>query len=330
MTGTRRTPRDKVDGWLNLDKPVGLGSTPAVGKVRRLFNALKVGHGGTLDPLASGVLPIALGEATKTVQWVMDGRKVYRFAIAFGQATTTDDLEGTVVEEAAARPSDAALRAALDDFTGEIDQVPPAFSALKIEGARAYDLARRGEAVELASRRVRVDRLVLLDRPSADRAELEVECGKGTYVRSLARDIARAVGTVGHVAALRRTVCGPFCIDDAVTLAALEAAAANSLSNPGAFGHKPALLGHLRPVVTALDDIPALALTDRQADRLSGGVALPMAEIAGAKSPTIGTMSPAEGSAEPAHIVRAMAGARLVAIARIDGDLLRPVRVLNL
>jgi tRNA pseudouridine55 synthase len=322
--------REKVDGWLNLDKPVGLGSTPAVGRVRRLFNAAKVGHGGTLDPLASGVLPVALGEATKTVQWVMDGRKVYRFAIAFGQATATDDLEGAVVSQSATRPSDEGLRSVLDDFTGEIDQVPPAFSALKIAGARAYDLARRGEAVELASRRVRIDRLELLARPSADLAELEVECGKGTYVRSLARDIARAVGSVGHVAALRRTVCGPFRIEDAVTTATLDEAAANSLSKPGAFGHKPALLGHLRPVVTALDDIPALALTDRQADRLSGGVALPMAEVAAAQAPTIGTMSPAEGSAEPALVVRAMAGARLVAIARVDGDLLRPVRVLNL
>ncbi|MBV9832897.1 MAG: tRNA pseudouridine(55) synthase TruB [Alphaproteobacteria bacterium] len=322
--------REKVDGWLNLDKPLGLGSTPAVGRVRRLFNAAKVGHGGTLDPLASGVLPIALGEATKTVQWVMDGRKVYRFTIALGRATATDDLEGEVVAESAARPSDADLRAVLDGFIGDIEQVPPAYSALKVEGKRAYDLARRGEAVELASRRVRVDRLVLLARASADLAELEVECGKGTYVRSLARDIARAAGSVGHVAALRRTVCGPFCIEDAITMASLEQAAANSLSNPQPFGHKPALLGHLRPVVTALDDIPALALTDRQADRLSGGVALPMTEIAGAGALSIGTMSPAEGSAEPARIVRAMAGARLVAIARIDGDLLRPVRVLNL
>lgn len=328
MTGRRR---EKVDGWLNLDKPLGLGSTPAVGRVRRLFNAAKVGHGGTLDPLASGVLPIALGEATKTVQWVMDGRKVYRFTVAFGQATATDDLEGAIVAESAARPSDADLRSALDAFVGEIDQVPPAFSALKVEGARAYDLARRGAVVELASRRVRVDRLVLMARPSPNLAELEVECGKGTYVRSLARDIARTVGSVGHVAALRRTVCGPFCIDDAISMATLEAAAANSLPTDAAFGHKPALLDHLRPVVTALDDIPALALTDRQADRLSGGVALPMAEIAGADAPTIGTMSPAEGSAGPVPlVVRAMAGARLVAIARIDGDLLRPVRVLNL
>mgnify|MGYP001223829041 CR=1 FL=1 len=322
--------REKVDGWLNLDKPVGLGSTPAVGRVRRLFNAAKVGHGGTLDPLASGVLPIALGEATKTVQWVMDGRKVYRFTIAFGRATATDDLEGEVVAESAGRPADADLRSVLGDFIGEIDQVPPAYSALKIAGERAYDLARRGAAVELASRRVRIDRLELLARPSADAAELEVECGKGTYVRSLARDIARASGSVGHVAALRRTVCGSFRIEDAITMASLEEEPANSLSNPEAFGHKRALLGRLRPVVTALDDIPALALTDRQADRLSGGVALAMAEIAGVGMPTIGTMSPAEGSAEPVRTVRAMAGARLVAIARIDGDLLRPVRVLNL
>ena len=183
--------REKVDGWLNLDKPVGLGSTPAVGRVRRLFNAAKVGHGGTLDPLASGVLPIALGEATKTVQWVMDGRKVYRFTIAFGRATATDDLEGEVVAEASGRPSDDELRSVLGDFIGDIEQVPPAYSALKVAGERAYDLARRGATVELASRRVRVDRLELLVRPSADLAEFEVECGKGTYVRSLARDIAR-------------------------------------------------------------------------------------------------------------------------------------------
>ncbi|MBX3499540.1 MAG: tRNA pseudouridine(55) synthase TruB [Alphaproteobacteria bacterium] len=321
--------REKVDGWLNLDKPLGLGSTSAVGRVRWLFSAAKAGHGGTLDPLASGVLPIALGEATKTVPWVMDGRKVYRFTIAFGQATATDDREGAIVGESAVRPSDRDLARSLEAFTGEIEQRPPAFSALKIDGARAYDLARGGEAVELAPRRVRVDRLVVLARPSADLAELEVECGKGTYVRSLARDIARTVGTVGHVAALSRTVCGPFRIEDAISMATLEAAA-NSLPKEGSFGHKPALLGHLWPVVTALDDIPALALTDRQAQRLSAGVAVPMTEIAGAGAPPIGTMSPAEGSAEPARIVRAMAGARLVAIARIDGDLLRPVRVLNL
>ncbi len=349
---------DKIDGWFNLDKPVGWGSTQALAKVRRLFGAAKAGHGGTLDPLASGVLPIALGEATKTVQWVMDGAKTYRFTIAFGTATATDDREGAVVAESAVRPSDAAVVAALAGFTGTISQRPPAFSALKIDGERAYDLARAGELVALAHRDVRIEALRLVARPSADQAELEVACGKGTYVRSLARDIALAVGTVGHVAVLRRTRCGPFAVADAIGLEALEAAMAvappgvppgdaNSLCEAAGIGHRPALHGLLRPVATALDDIPAVALTDQQASRLSGGLALPMAAIlrpafapGGPGDPfsPIGTMSPAEGSAGPAtptvaarsDVVKVMAGDRLVAIARIDGDWLKPVRVLNL
>ncbi len=177
---SRRKKGDKVDGWVVLDKPVGLGSTPAVGKVRRLFGAQKAGHGGTLDPLASGVLPIALGEATKTVPFVMDGRKEYRFTLCFGEARSTEDREGEVTATSDVRPADAAIRAALPAFIGTIEQMPPAYSALKIDGKHAYDLARAGEAVELKARPVLIERLELTDRPDADHADFVVGSGKGT------------------------------------------------------------------------------------------------------------------------------------------------------
>ncbi|HJQ58431.1 MAG TPA: tRNA pseudouridine(55) synthase TruB [Vineibacter sp.] len=348
----------KVDGWLNFDKPLGLSSAQAVARVRRLFDAAKVGHGGTLDPLASGVLPIAFGEATKTVAWVMEGPKEYRFTLKFGIATATDDAEGEVVDRSDARPDTAALIAALAQFKGTILQRPPAFSAVKVAGQRAYALARAGNEVELATRQVDVKSLELLERTDVDRAILHVRCGKGTYIRSLARDLAIAVGSVGHVAALRRTACGPFHDGDAVTFEALEAVAgrgqvsakgvlpqANPLSPPPELGHTSALFGYLRPVATALDDIPALALTDREAERLSSGMAVALSEEAraglesardaGRAAAAIGTMSPAGDPAGPANnartgVVRAMAGDRLVAIARIDAGLVRPVRVLNL
>jgi tRNA pseudouridine55 synthase len=324
----------KVDGWLNLDKPVGLSSAQAVARARRLFGAAKVGHGGTLDPLASGVLPIAFGEATKTVAWVMDGPKEYRFTLRFGTATATDDAEGAVTATSEVRPDDATLTAALSRFCGRIEQRPPAFSALKVAGRRAYALARAGDAVDLAPRPVVVHSIKLLERTDREAAILWVRCGKGTYIRSLARDIALALGTVGHVAALRRTACGPFREPDAVTFEALDAAA-NPLSPTGEIGHTSALFGSLRPVATALDDIPALALTDRDAERLSQGMAVTLPGAGGRPAAPIGTMSPAEqsaGSASPASagVVRVMAGDRLVAIARIDAGVVRPVRVLNL
>ncbi|HEV7546990.1 MAG TPA: tRNA pseudouridine(55) synthase TruB, partial [Reyranella sp.] len=257
---SRRKSGDKVDGWVILDKPVGLGSTPAVSRVRRLFGAQKAGHGGTLDPLASGVLPIALGEATKTVPFVMDGRKEYHFTLRFGQARSTEDAEGEVTATSDLRPTDEAIRGALAAFVGEVEQVPPAFSALKIEGKRAYDLARAGEPVALKPRRVLIERLELLGRPDADHADFVVSCGKGTYIRSLGRDLALSLGTVGYLSALRRTAVGPFREEAAISLPKLEA-----------LGHIPALLGALAPVATALDDIPALALTEAQADRLRQG-----------------------------------------------------------
>jgi len=300
---SRRKSGDKVDGWVILDKPVGLGSTPAVSKVRRLFGARKAGHGGTLDPLASGVLPIALGEATKTVPFVMDGRKEYRFTLRFGQARSTEDAEGEVTATSDARPTDQAIRCALPAFVGELEQVPPAFSALKVEGKRAYDLARAGEPVALKPRRIVIERLELLGRPDTDHADFVVSCGKGTYIRSLGRDLALALGTVGYLSALRRTAVGPFREEAAISLPKLEA-----------LGHIPALLGALAPVATALDDIPALALTEAQADRLRQGQPVLLTRDA-----------PPSGA-----LLRAETGSRLVALVRSDGASLQPVRVFNL
>ena len=294
---------DKVDGWVVLDKPLGLGSTPAVGRVRRLFGAQKAGHGGTLDPLATGVLPIALGEATKTVPFVMDGRKQYRFTLRFGEARSTEDLEGEVTATSPVRPDEASIRTALPAFVGSIQQKPPAYSALKVDGQRAYDLARAGETVDLAPRTVVIERLELLGRPDPDSADFVVDCGKGTYIRSLGRDLALALGTVGHLTALRRTAAGPFREEAAISLSKLEA-----------LGHSPALLGALAPVATALDDIPAVALTEAQADRLRQGQPVPLTRDA----------------PPPGSLMRADSGSRLVALVRWDGVALRPVRVFNL
>jgi len=217
----KREPRPKkreVNGWLVLDKGVGMTSTHAVAVVKRAFNAKKAGHAGTLDPLASGILPIALGEATKTVPFVMDGRKSYVFTVAWGVETDTDDAEGRPIQATHRFPERAEVEALLPRFTGEIEQTPPRFSAIKIQGERAYDLAREGEAVELQPRTVEIARLAVM-KHSGERSILEAECGKGTYVRALARDLGRALGCLGHVAALRRTRVGPFCEEDAVTVA---------------------------------------------------------------------------------------------------------------
>ncbi|KFC61365.1 tRNA pseudouridine synthase B [Devosia sp. LC5] len=221
MSAPKRIKR-AISGWVVLNKPYDMTSTQAVGKVRWLFSATKAGHAGTLDPLATGILPIALGEATKAVPQVQDGTKIYRFAIQWGSATTTDDAEGSVVATSDVRPGEAALLAVLPRFTGTILQRPPIFSALKIDGERAYDLARAGEAVELAPREIDVDDIVLVSH-GTEHSVLEVTCGKGTYVRSLARDIAEALGTRGHVSMLHRAAVGPFNDADAVTIEQLEA-----------------------------------------------------------------------------------------------------------
>ena len=217
----KREKRD-VNGWIVLDKPVGMTSTHAVSVVKRLFTAKRAGHAGTLDPLASGCLPIALGEATKTVPFVMDGRKIYHFTVRWGEERDTDDAEGRVIATDPARPSLEDIRALLPRFTGTIAQVPPRFSAIKIDGERAYDLAREGEVVELAARPVEIHRLDLVAAPDPDHAVLAAECGKGTYVRALARDMGRLLGCFGHVSALRRIAVGPFAEADAIALEALQ------------------------------------------------------------------------------------------------------------
>ncbi len=213
----RRRKGQAVNGWLILDKPEGLTSTKAVGRTRWLYDAAKAGHAGTLDPLATGILPIAFGEATKTVPFAVDGAKTYRFTVRFGAETETDDTEGAVTQTSDKRPDPAEIEAALPRFTGDIQQVPPRFSALKVDGARAYDLARDREEFELPPRTVTIDRLEIVDIPDPDTCILEADCGKGTYVRALARDLGRALHCLGHISALRRTRVGGFTEDNAVT-----------------------------------------------------------------------------------------------------------------
>ncbi len=218
---TRRSTRVEVNGWINLDKPVGVTSTQAVAQLKYLFNAKKAGHAGTLDPLASGVLPVAFGEATKTVPIVQDGAKAYRFAVKWGEETDTDDAEGRIVASSPRRPTPGEIEAALPRFVGLISQTPPTFSAIRVAGERAYDLARGGEAFEIAARPVLVHRLELVEA-GPDEARFEAECGKGAYVRAIARDLGRALGCHGHIATLRRTRVGPFSANSAAALDALR------------------------------------------------------------------------------------------------------------
>jgi len=311
----RRRKGRPVHGWVVIDKPQGPTSTQVVGQVKRVFDAAKAGHGGTLDPMATGILPIAFGEATKTVQWAMDGDKTYRFTVRWGVATDTDDAEGTVVGTAEGRPADDAVARVLDRFVGEIDQVPPAYSAIKVDGERAYDLAREGRPPELASRRVLIHDLALVDRPDADHAVFEAVSGKGAYMRALARDIAAALGTCGHLEALRRLTVGTFTLDDAVTLAHLDALAEEGDAESA-----------LLPVETPLDDIPAVALSESQAHQLKRGQAV--AFLARSDRQKLEGLRADLADGEP--LVLAMSGAVPVALARLEGVEIRPVRVLNL
>lgn len=255
----RKKGRD-VSGWLVVDKPAGITSTAVVGKVRWAFDAKKAGHAGTLDPAATGVLAVALGEATKTVAHITDALKCYRFAVRFGTATTTDDAEGAVTATSAHRPSDDEVRAALGAFRGEIMQVPPQFSAVKVEGERAYDLARAGEALELVARPLWVESLEMVERIDADTALLEMVCGKGGYVRSVARDLGQALGTFGHVQWLRREWSGPFETAEGISMERLEELARTE-----------ALDGLLLPLETGLADLPELKATAEGAARLRNG-----------------------------------------------------------
>ncbi|MFZ5717999.1 MAG: tRNA pseudouridine(55) synthase TruB [Pseudomonadota bacterium] len=307
----RRRKGQAISGWINLDKPYDLTSTHAVSRVRRIFEAQKAGHAGTLDPLATGVLPIALGEATKTVPFLVDADKSYRFTIAWGRTTATYDREGETLATSDVRPTLAQVQAVLPRFVGEIDQVPPAFSAIKVDGERAYDLARAGETVELASRKVTVFDARVVDAPDADHVTLEIDCGKGTYVRALVRDIADALSACGHVSQLRRTRVGRFTEADSVALELLED-----------LGHKARQSEALLPVETALDDIPALAVTDEDAFRLKQGrsIVLVPRQVEAVKA----RLKP--GS----RTVSAMAGGTMVALCEMRAGRLEPSRVFNL
>ena len=293
--GDRPKKRD-VNGWIVLDKGVGMTSTHAVAVVKRGLSARKAGHAGTLDPLASGILPIALGEATKTVPFIMDGRKSYVFTVAWGAETNTDDAEGEVVARTEGLPSPAEIEALLPRFTGSIQQVPPRFSAIKIQGERAYDLARDGEVVELQPRVVEIDRLALV-RHEGNRSVIEADCGKGTYVRAIARDLGRALGCLGHIAALRRTRVGPFSDADAVSVDHVA-------TDPAA----------LRPVETALSDIPSVAVSRDMAGRLMRGQSIILR----------GRDAPVSGK------VYATCGGVLVAVGDVERGELVPHRVFNL
>ncbi len=289
---------DNLNGWLVIDKPAGPSSAKIVGRIKRLAGGRKVGHGGTLDPLATGILPIAIGEATKTTAYAMAGRKSYRFTAAWGEARDTDDCQGKVTETSPVRPTKRDIDAVLPEFTGEISQTPPVYSALKVSGKRAYALARSGAEVSLAPRRIWIEKLELVEF-EPESAIFEVICGKGTYIRALARDVAKRLGTVGHVSQLRRTAVGPFHENAAISLDIVETLV-----------HSARLAAHVLPVDTALADIPALELTESDALRLRSGQTI---AVTGTDRETI----------------RATSGKRLVALAKIETGRLRPLRVFN-
>ena len=307
----RRRKGEAVSGWICLDKPYDLTSTQAVGKVRRIFNAQKAGHAGTLDPLATGVLPLALGEATKTVAYMVEADKGYRFTISWGASTTTLDREGEIIARSDVRPTPDQVKAVLHEFEGEIMQVPPIYSAIKVDGARAYDLARAGEEVELKARPVMIHGLAVGDTPDADHIELIMDCGKGAYVRSVVRDLAVRLGAEAHVSALRRTRVGAFTEARAIGLDFLEE-----------LGHKARQSEALLPVETALDDIPALAVTDEDAFRLKQGRSIVLVPR------QVETLR--AGLAPGARTVSAMCRGVMVALCEMRAGKLEPSRVFHL
>lgn len=292
----------QLSGWLILDKPAGITSAQAVGRVKRLLKPRKIGHGGTLDPMATGILPLALNEATKAFQFVAANAKAYRFTVQWGAETTTDDAEGEVTYTSATRPNREQIEAALPEFVGEIMQAPPAFSAIKVDGKRSYALARKGEILELAERPIRVDSLRLQEYVDTDHVVFEMECGKGTYVRSIARDLGRKMGCLGHVTTLRRTCVGKFDENSAISLENLEDLV-----------HSARLEEWLLPVSSVLADIPALELDPEAARRMKCGQTL----------------------ACPAHVaegatVQLISAGILIAVATASNEGLKPVRVFNL
>ena len=322
MNQKRKRPQRPVSGWVIFDKPFGMGSTDAVSFIKRIYRADKAGHAGTLDPLASGILPIALGEATKTVPYVMDGTKVYRFTASWGEERTTDDREGTVTATSDKRPSRAEIEVLLPRFTGIISQVPPRFSAIKVDGERAYDLARGGDAVELKAREIEIFEIRIVDMTDADATVFEVECGKGTYVRAIARDMGRLLGCFGHVSDLRRLVVDPFDEQDAVTKDELEAAAEFSRTHLETLGTPDGLATEafsrldefLIDPVEAMAGLPAVALTGDAAHRVRMGN----------PAMVLGRDAPVE--AEEAY---ATDHGKLLAIGSISGGQFHPKRVIK-
>ena len=303
----------KLDGWINLDKPAGLTSTQALARVKRALKPQKIGHAGTLDPLATGILPLALGEATKTIPFAQDRDKTYRFTVRWGIATDTEDAEGEVIATSPLRPAAEQVNAALPRFLGEIEQIPPRFSAIKIDGQRAYDLARDGEVIEMKSRFVWIESLELLES-GPESADFRCVCGKGTYIRSLGRDIALALGTVGHITALRREAVGPFTLENAISLDFFDD-----------FDDSAPLDNVLLPVETALDDIPALALNQREAARLKGGQMLSFMS-----RPDLERLQRIGLDLRNESTALAVYDGTPVALVTVQGPDIRPVRVLNL
>ena len=305
----RRKKGDPVSGWVIIDKPVGKTSAQVVNCVRRALNALKAGHAGTLDPLASGILPIALGEATKTISFAMDSLKDYQFDISWGEERDTHDSEGRVVAESNARPTEEQIITALPVFLGYIDQVPPIFSAIKINGRRSYDLARNQENVRLESRKVFVKSFSLINKKDENSATFMVTCGKGTYIRALARDLAVKLGTYGYISSLRRLKVGSFSENDAISLDYLETLA-----------HSPANFNKLLPVEVALDGIPAMPLSGDQANRMRNGQSVPLEK----EADWCCSLTLEEGG-----IIYTMCSGLPVAIARLQQGFICPIRVLN-
>lgn len=330
----RKRKGDKIDGWINLDKPLGLTSTQAMAKVRWLMKAQKAGHAGTLDPLATGILPIALGEATKTISYIQDGLKTYSFTVQWGEQRDTDDLEGKVIETSDARPAKEQIESILPRYIGDIRQTPPKFSAIKIDGARAYDLARDGEEVELKEREVYIESLQIICRSGESRnrvadnspipasagmttmeeTSFRMVCGKGTYVRALARDMGREMGCLGYITALKREKVGPFTLESAISLDKLAGLDDIARLNEAV----------LLPLETALDDIPALALREDEAARLRNGQV-----IAFISRPDFERLNQAglDGTLQPAL---ALCNSKPVALVEAEGPQIRPVRILNI
>ena len=299
-----------INGWLIIDKPAGMTSTRIVNTVRNLFSAAKVGHGGTLDPMATGVLPLAFGEATKTLKYIFDGAKEYRFTVRWGESRNTDDAEGTVTDRSDKRPNESEILSILGRFIGEVNQIPPRYSALKVGGRRAYDLARDNQEFELKARKIQIYDFALIEILDADHANFRVVSGKGVYMRALARDVALALGTRGHIAKLRRIRVGPFFEKDAI-----------SLDNLLELGHTAPAKKILWPVEAALDDIPALALNEQEARKLKCGQAISAVKLA---------EHPVVNGLKQGDILVAMTGGKPVALASFESGLIRPFRVLNL